>query len=240
MVSLERSLISAGEAHAFVLETDALDASALDRAWSVLDETEKTRALNLHSPQDRAAFVGAHALVRTTLGRYTRLDPKALRFKRSDLGRPELDLKHLSQDLRFSLSHSAGLVGCAISVGADIGFDLEFASRPAPLEVAERYFADSEKAWLAGLPPDTQHDQFYALWTIKEAYAKALGLGLHLDPSSFSIDFSPEGQPQLGRAPPGAAEAGRWTLRSWRRGLHWAGLALSGATRTVLIRSAEL
>jgi len=240
MLPVGRLIISAGEVHVFLLDIDAQCATGLDRAWSVLNAEERARAERFYKTRDRTAFVAAHALLRTTLARYVELEPAALRFRRSDYGRPELDLADAKEQLRFSLSHSDGLVGCAVNIAAEIGFDLEIARYPAPLYVADRYFADSERNWLSALPPEAHHDQFYALWTVKEAYAKALGLGLNLPLNTFCIELSPCGETQFGRLPSVPPEAESWILRSWRQGGHWAGLAVKAAVQDVVICKATI
>lgn len=240
MSAVGQSIVSAGEAHVFLLGGDAQDAAGLDRAWSVLDAAERDQAMRFHRVRDREAFVASHGLLRTTLARYMGLEPAALRFRRSPHGRPELDLDEPKERLRFSLSHADGLVGCAVASGVEIGFDLENVRYPAPLDVADGYFADAERDWLSALPLEARHDQFYALWTVKEAYAKALGLGLSLPLNSFCIELAPDGEARFGRSPAIPAEADAWTLRSWRQGGHWAGLAVKAAVRAVRICRATI
>jgi len=47
------------------------------------------------------------------------------------------------------------------------------------LKFARRYFSLSEIAWLEGFPdPERQRQKFVQLWTLKEAYVKALGRGI--------------------------------------------------------------
>ena len=58
-----------------------------------------------------------------------------------------------------------------------IGVDVERLGR-APLAVAERYFSATEAAQLRELPADAQPRRFLRLWTLKEAYLKAIGTGL--------------------------------------------------------------
>jgi phosphopantetheinyl transferase len=72
-----------------------------------------------------------------------------------------------------SLSHSGDIVVCAVAESA-VGVDVEVAS-PRDIEaVAERYFTPAENRWLAGADPQ----RFRMLWVLKEAYLKALGVGI--------------------------------------------------------------
>ncbi len=79
----------------------------------------------------------------------------------------------------FGISHSHGIAAAALSdcKYGEIGFDIEVIDRDYDfLRVADRYFTDSEKSELeaSGNTPES----FFAIWTAKEALAKADGRGL--------------------------------------------------------------
>ncbi|SMF97513.1 4'-phosphopantetheinyl transferase superfamily protein, partial [Methylomagnum ishizawai] len=64
----------------------------------------------------------------------------------------------------------------------EFGVDAECLERsPDALALAERFCSAREAAWLGSLPPEARQGEFLRLWTLKEAVAKATGLGLHLD-----------------------------------------------------------
>ena len=82
-------------------------------------------------------------------------------------------------DFDFNISHTDGLVACVAAVGAGrIGVDVE---RKGRVDIPEfrRVFTDAEYARLESLPEPT--DEFYRLWTRKEAVMKADGRGFYLD-----------------------------------------------------------
>ena len=55
-------------------------------------------------------------------------------------------------------------------------------------ELMSRYFSDEERLWvLDGVGSDDQSRRFYQVWVAKEAYLKALGVGLTIDLASFSV-----------------------------------------------------
>jgi 4'-phosphopantetheinyl transferase len=91
-----------------------------------------------------------------------------------------------------------------VALDRDVGVDVEHTATPrfdaqACLEVAASHFADSEIAGLAALPPEARRERFFAIWTLKEAYIKARGLGLALPLDSFAFE--------VGADPPGGAAA---------------------------------
>jgi len=82
------------------------------------------------------------------------------------------------------------LVMAFVAQGA-VGVDVEYTRRQCrALAVAARYFSASEVADLRGLAADQQRARFFDLWTLKEAYIKACGMGLAIPLGSFSFDFS--------------------------------------------------
>ena len=91
---------------------------------------------------------------------------------------------HLERTIRPALETGRWVV-CAISQTA-VGVDVEQV-RPFDLVLAWRFFHRHECAALAVQPAAAQHDYFFRLWTAKEAYMKALGLGFQRDMASFSV-----------------------------------------------------
>jgi 4'-phosphopantetheinyl transferase len=70
-----------------------------------------------------------------------------------------------------------------------VGVDVENAARSAPLEIADRFFSTEEAASVRRLPASLRARHFLRLWTLKEAYAKARGLGLALPLHEFSVEI---------------------------------------------------
>jgi phosphopantetheine--protein transferase-like protein len=66
-----------------------------------------------------------------------------------------------------------------VSETAVVGVDLEkVRSVPKLLALAKRFFRPSEYETIVALPESLQPEQFFAYWTCKEAYLKAIGVGL--------------------------------------------------------------
>ncbi len=80
---------------------------------------------------------------------------------------------------RRSLSHSGGCAAIAIApVGCVAGIDIE-ATMPRDVHsIAQFAFAPDEVQQLRSLAVTEAAARFYVLWTLKEAFAKALGLSL--------------------------------------------------------------
>ena len=181
-------------------EPAALAAAAAQRfsEWLSPDEYERWRRVHLEA--DRQRFLLARALVRSLLGAYVQQAPASLQFTRSPYGKPELVQPAATpeQTLKFNLSHTRGLLVLAVTAADEIGVDVESITREAEmLALAERYFAASEVAMLRAADPLQLHELFFRLWTLKEAYVKARGLGLQLGLDSFAIGLGRNSTPAL-------------------------------------------
>jgi 4'-phosphopantetheinyl transferase len=92
-----------------------------------------------------------------------------------------------SAPLSFNLTHTRGLVACVVSRNAEVGIDAETLDRRTdPLELAERFFSPLEVVTLAHCR-ESVHVRFLEIWTLKEAYLKALGEGLSTPLHQFAF-----------------------------------------------------
>ncbi|HEV2552061.1 MAG TPA: 4'-phosphopantetheinyl transferase superfamily protein [Stellaceae bacterium] len=167
------------------------DAAAGSAAFQhLLDEDERRRSKRFHFERDRLIFSAAHALLRAAL--VARLGDWQGGFRVDDFSKPELEPPVGMPVLRFNLTHTRGLVGCALVDGCDIGIDAEQmdASRPL-LELAEHYFAEAEITQLRAADGASRAISFYRFWTLKEAIIKAIGEGLSLPLKRFAFTLEP-------------------------------------------------
>jgi 4'-phosphopantetheinyl transferase len=203
-------MLKRGEILVWTMRVCAVSAATVANWRLCLDQTERARSDRFVFEADRTTYIAAHWLVRNALARAGGLPPACWRFVKEANGKPQIDPMLNPSGLQFNLSHSRGLVGCAITAEAAIGFDVEAISPGLrELEFAERCFSPAEIAALYATPPNQRRRTFYRFWTLKEALIKATGEGLRrpLDSFSFSLDpttvaFHPENQ----------AEAEKWTF----------------------------
>jgi len=133
-------------------------------------------------------FVAAHLLLRRGLSAYENVPLQDWEFAADVHGKPVLSGRHREVPLHFNLAHTRGLVACAICRSADVGIDVEsLDSAVEPLDVATRYFSPSEIASLQQCDERTLAGRFIELWTLKEAYIKAVGTGFSHPLSSFGF-----------------------------------------------------
>ena len=184
--------LGSGEVHVWYRLTDSLDDSALAEARSILSSEERLRHDRFQFARDRRDYAAAHALLRTSLSRYTDVAAHAWMFEEDTHGKPRLSGPcGAGSALTFNLSHARGIVACAIAPGPAVGIDVERADPTVDCStVVERYFTHAEIAQLDRCPPLDRATCFAALWTLKEAYIKATGRGLSESLVSFGFDLS--------------------------------------------------
>jgi 4'-phosphopantetheinyl transferase len=168
-----------------------LAAHSRERLLEGLSAGERERHARFRFETDRDVYLVAHSLVRRMLSRVTGAAPLALEFVAGEHGRPEIVAPGPAAAFRFNLSHTHGLVACAVTRAADIGVDVEYVERKVELmSVANHVFSPREVEGLTSLSGGAQRERFFELWTLKEAYIKAIGKGLSAP--LRSITFEPE------------------------------------------------
>ena len=90
-------------------------------------------------------------------------------------------------DLHFSISHSGNQVAILLSK-SKCGLDLE-SVKSYRKDVAERFFHKAEYAYLETIKNiKEQTNEFYRIWTVKEAFLKLGGRGIAAGLSSFYLN----------------------------------------------------
>lgn len=204
--------LTADAVHVWVLP---LDRPALDpeRFRPVLSAEERLRAEKFLRADDRRRYVTTRGVLRHLLGSYLAALPTDLRFCKNEFGKPQL--ADPPAPLRFNVSHSGdiGIIGFAL--GREIGVDVEH-RRPglAREPIAERFFSPAEVRQLRSLTADQQEAAFFACWTRKEAYVKAIGRGMGLALDQFEVTLGPDDPVRLVADGIHPAQSGRWQLFS--------------------------
>jgi len=148
--------------------------------------------------------------MRILLGAYLEADPAGLCFTYAERGKPQLP-DH--PGLGFNLSNSEDLALLGVVRGAEIGVDVEFQKPMPDLEqIATRFFSASEVAALAEVPAERKKLAFFNCWTRKEAYLKALGVGLAAPLDSFAVTLIPGEAPRMLTLQGNVESASRWFL----------------------------
>lgn len=147
---------------------------------SLLTPSELARHARYHFDVNRREYLVTRALIRGALSSYCDVEPRSWRFRLTEHGRPEVSQPVGLPPLSFNVSNTAGLVACVVTLASDVGIDVECVSRGGRLDVAERVFSYEELTLLRALQEPSRSARFFELWTLRESYAKARGLGMAL------------------------------------------------------------
>jgi len=186
------------------------DDSLWPRYEALLSGDERARQARFRFARDQRRFLVTRALVRTVLSRYAAVRPQDWSFSAGPRGRPTISAPSRASALEFNVSHSSDLVMLGITSGRALGIDTEsFEARAADIDGLDRYFAPEESTALLSLPPAARRRRFFELWTLKESYIKARGLGLAIALDAFRFELTGERglalhmRPELGDSPHG-------------------------------------
>ncbi len=173
-----------GEAHVWKV---ALDQSP-EPFESLLSPEELVRRERFRFEEGRVQFAITRGALRILLGGYLERDPSKLRFVFTEKGKPFL----AGERLRFNVAHSGRLALIAMTLEAAIGVDIEHTGRSAKIDdTAPAILSPDElNAWKA-LDHPARRASFFKHWVAKEAYLKAIGIGLGRDPRTLEISKLP-------------------------------------------------
>lgn len=113
------------------------------------------------------------------------INNKRITIKYSKTGKPFIDEY---KGLHFNISHSNKCVACAISTDEEIGVDIEAIKS---INIHEYASVFTEEEFLFIINSKKSIFNFYTLWTLKEAFLKALGQGFNFNPQMFNVLSSP-------------------------------------------------
>ena len=147
---------------------------------ALLDEERQARVRALGSSREALLSLAAGLLLYGVFGEAA----QHAHYERGKRGKP-----HLPNRTPFNITHAGDYAVLALS-SQTVGVDLE---RIRPIDwqkISARFFHPLERAYLEkAFDPASE---FFHIWTLKESYLKAEGVGFSISPVSFAI--LPEGE----------------------------------------------
>jgi 4'-phosphopantetheinyl transferase len=215
---------------------DLAESAVEEACAALLDDAERARAARFRFDRHRREYLATHALTRVALSHAHPLPPQAWRFSVNQYGKPS---PIPECGLRFNQSNSVELAVCLVArstanpgaataeVGAEVGVDVEsFARAEEIVPLAPRVFSAAERAQLDALPAAERPDRALSLWTLKEAYIKARGIGLSLPLQGISFLFDGADAMRLEVAPGVDDDPVRWRFCRFDHAGHRIALAV--------------
>ncbi len=153
---------------------------------SLLSPDEEVRIHRIRLLPSKQRAIASRGFLRVILSYYLNVAPEFIQLGVGEHNKPYLIApKH--PNIKFNLTHSNDEVVYAITLDAEIGVDIEKIKNEFNAAIASRYFSVAENAELAKLALYEQNQAFYQLWARKEAIVKAIGSGLSLPLTSFTV-----------------------------------------------------
>jgi 4'-phosphopantetheinyl transferase len=207
------------EVHLWTIERDRnADLSLLSRC---LSPAEQQRARRLRVEQRRESFIYNRALARHILASYAGLAPQSVPLTTSPQGKPLWEGGGAT-GVSFNLSHRGDLAILAVSQRRTVGVDLEVLDAGNDYEaIARQALSLRELALYRQLPPDERPAAVLRIWTCKEAFLKALGVGLSRPLPQIEVTFSMLEPARILATGSDQESPGDWLLESWSPRAGW-------------------
>ena len=192
------------------------DEPTVQRNYEYLSADERARAERFRFMKDRDSFVQRRGLLRAVLSWYTNVAPHDLEFCYNSNGKPALSRLPNRSDIEFSTTRSENRALIAIASGRRVGVDLEIIHPEfAYEELAERFFSPNEYNAIQAMPTTQRRNAFFACWTRKEAYVKALGKGLSIPLDVFEVTINPKHELVDLKSNDTSQKPFNWSIRSF-------------------------
>ena len=198
--------LDSGEVHAWTADVNAMVSRGFDLDAPSPDEWD--RAARMHDLV-RPRWLACRVALRQVLARYCAIPSEQIRFSYGPYGKPQI--AGPVPRVQFSLSHSKGLALISVA-GHPVGADLEQVRPLNVRELADWFLSDQEHAQVLGETGQARLALFFRCWTRKEAYLKAVGLGLSGSLTEFDVDLHPDAERALVAHRGDDREPDRWTL----------------------------
>ena len=165
-----------------VYETDTAplcDDELFERLILEVKPSRRKKIEKLRRKRDKRLSLAAGLLLKKALADHG-IDYDEVIITVDENGKPSIP----GSGLHFNLSHSDEKVLCAVS-DRPVGCDVEKIEE-IDIKIAKRFFAEEEYKIIA--VSDDSQTEFYRIWTMKESFSKAIGLGLKLPLDSFTFE----------------------------------------------------
>ncbi len=182
----------------------------IDDLMSRLPEGERRRAGRFAVDSARHRFVLGRAMLRQMLGAAVGADPRSLAISFGERGKPSLASVETAPE--FNLSHSGDIVVLALAPAA-VGVDVERLRGVQRAErLARRFFSPAEEAAVRSAGGTERDLTFLRIWTQKEAWLKATGIGVGMPLREVETEPDPTRPPRLIAVSGHRSDAARWSL----------------------------
>ena len=158
-----------------------LNQKIFDRVFDKFPSDLQTQIVKLNRTEDRnRKLLGRMLLIEAF--KFLEIDCQLNEMLYSSRGRP-----YFNSSFDFNISHSGSVVVCAISKVHKVGIDVE-EIKSVPLNDFKNHFGKID--WESIINSPQPYKTFYDLWTKKEAFLKANGIGLAVELKTIDANWT--------------------------------------------------
>ncbi|MBS0185565.1 MAG: 4'-phosphopantetheinyl transferase superfamily protein [Proteobacteria bacterium] len=154
-----------------------------------LSDAEKEKAKKFLFDYLKEDYLISHGILRILLSQYLSCAPFDVQYVYNDFQKP---FCKNNPKLHFNISHSKDVICYAFSYDHEIGIDIEFMDNKIPIKNLCSLIASQKELKIYNKVNKDKVYLFYKLWTLKEAFLKALGTGLSRSPSNIETTILPK------------------------------------------------
>lgn len=162
-----------------------LDEDVFMKQLELVQKQRRAKVLRFQYKEDRCRSLAAGLLIRIGL-KQEGIQYDTVQIEETERGKPYCP----GHEIYFNCSHSgdfAVAAFCSQKVGIDIEcMDDRFQKETRIHSIAKRAFTEEERQLLEGMAEQERAMEFLRIWTRKESYAKAAGLGLGMEFSQIN------------------------------------------------------
>lgn len=147
----------------------------------ILTPEERLIPITLRDDKQRNTWLACRSTLRLILGACLKIEPINIQFKKSKFGK----LSVPNTNLFFSVSHSNSAFLLGFSFKRRIGIDLDWGYYSEQLPSITNFAFSKNEAKYCNYGKDKM--LFAEIWTLKEAFLKAVGIGLIEPLTCFTV-----------------------------------------------------
>lgn len=171
----------------YVLEVPSLNDSSILQLCSFITPSRALRIQRYRFDEDKLNSLFSELLLRYVLAKEYNLQLSDQNLVFEQNRKPYLSG---NKQIHFNLSHSKNMV--AVSIGNyECGIDIQMCDEISS-DIFAKVCSPSELSFLNSLSSAEAKYNFCRLWTLKECFTKAIGLGFSIAPSKINFEITKE------------------------------------------------
>ncbi|MEC0228910.1 4'-phosphopantetheinyl transferase family protein [Paenibacillus alba] len=174
--------------HLYILSIDDVSSISVEELLPLVSEEKRTKLRKFHRQEDLLRGLWADLLLRKLIIENLQLANSQITFEYGAYGKPRVCGNH---PFHYNISHSGKWVACILD-SQPVGVDVEHMQAFDESLVLTLFAQEEYRYIMEEADSRLRQLRFYQLWTAKESYMKAIGLGLSLPLHTFSV-ITPEG-----------------------------------------------